>query len=83
MITAGCSGAGPSNPENPPAQESPTVPQDVRQVADQLSLAFESASDKISPSVVPIFAEQAVTPANPFGMPSDPLEQFFAAVKVP
>jgi serine protease Do len=46
-------------------------------IAAQLSEAFEAATAKVNPSVVPIFAEQTVTVTSPFGMPDDPFRQFF------
>jgi serine protease Do len=42
-----------------------------------LSDLFESASDKVSPSVVPIFSEQEVKVSSPFGSPEDPFRDFF------
>ncbi len=48
-----------------------------RTLLEQFSVAFESSSAKVSPSVVPIFAEQTMTVENPFGSPSDPFRQFF------
>jgi serine protease Do len=45
--------------------------------AVQLSDAFEAASRKLNPSVVPIFAEHMVQVQNPFGSPDDPFRQFF------
>lgn len=48
-----------------------------RTLLDQFSVAFEFSSAKLSPSVVPIFAEQTMTVENPFGSPSDPFKQFF------
>jgi serine protease Do len=43
----------------------------------EFSRAFEAASAKVSPSVVPIFAEQTVEVSTSFGMPDDALRQFF------
>jgi serine protease Do len=48
-----------------------------RTLLEQFSVAFEFSSAKVSPSVVPIFAEQTMTVENPFGSPSDPFRQFF------
>jgi serine protease Do len=48
-----------------------------RMLLDQFSVAFESSAAKISPSIVPIFAEQTKTFNNPFGSPADPFHQFF------
>jgi serine protease Do len=48
-----------------------------RSFAVQLSDAFEAASRKLNPSVVPIFAEHMVQIQNPFGSPEDPFRQFF------
>jgi serine protease Do len=46
-------------------------------IASALSESFESASKKVSPSVVPIFAEQQVNVQNPFDMPGNPFRDFF------
>jgi serine protease Do len=46
-------------------------PSDARQLADQLSGLFESASEAVGPSVVPIFAEQTADAGN------DQMQQFF------
>jgi serine protease Do len=48
-----------------------------RAILDEFSNAFEAASSKISPSVVPIFAEQVMTVQNPFGSQNDPFKEFF------
>ena len=48
-----------------------------RTLLDQFSVAFEASAAKISPSIVPIFAEQTKTFNNPFGSPEDPFHQFF------
>jgi serine protease Do len=47
-----------------------------RELAGQLSEVFESASKKLSPSVVPIFSEAEVQVASPFGS-GDPFGQLF------
>lgn len=44
-------------------------------VADQLSLAFENAAEKVGPSIVPIFAEEEVVVRSPFAQ--DPFRDFF------
>ncbi|MFQ6040932.1 MAG: trypsin-like peptidase domain-containing protein, partial [Candidatus Poribacteria bacterium] len=49
----------------------------AKSLAEQLSSAFEAAAEKISPSVVPIFAEQVVEVRNPFGYSTDPFRDFF------
>ncbi|MDZ7359324.1 MAG: DegQ family serine endoprotease [candidate division KSB1 bacterium] len=54
-----------------------TTSSSARALADQLSDLFESASDKVSPSVVPIFSEQEVKVTSPFGSPEDPFRDFF------
>jgi serine protease Do len=46
-------------------------------VAQELSEAFEAASNAIDQSVVPIFAEQVVQVQSPFGSSMDPFRQFF------
>ncbi len=56
-----------------PSTRSPSA----RALADQLSDLFEGASDKVSPSVVPIFSEQEVKVTSPFGSPEDPFRDFF------
>jgi serine protease Do len=48
-----------------------------RALLDQFSVAFEAAASKISPSVVPIFAEQVMTVQNPYSSPDDPFKDFF------
>jgi serine protease Do len=48
-----------------------------RELLEQFSDAFEAAASKISPSVVPIFAEQVMTVQNPFNSPNDPFKDFF------
>ncbi len=45
-----------------------------RALADQLSLVFENASGKVSPSVVPIFSEEKVAVT---GLSDDPFRDFF------
>jgi len=57
--------------------ESSSAPSSAREFADQLSTLFEAASDKVSPSVVPIFSEQEVNVGGQFGSPGDPFHQFF------
>jgi len=47
------------------------------QLAHQLSEAFEYAAQRITVSVVPIFAESVVQVQNQFGMPDDQLKNFF------
>src|SRR5512136_163666 len=48
----------------------------VHDLMEEISAAFEAASDKVSAFVVPIFAEQVVqTPAQ--GFPDDPFRDFF------
>lgn len=54
----------------------PVLPVDTT-VADAMSLAFENAADKISPSVVPIFAEEEIVVRNPSGGAQDPFRYFF------
>ncbi len=52
------------------------VPQTGQNIAGALSEAFETATAIVSPSVVPIFAEQIVEVTSPFAS-SDPFGQFF------
>jgi len=49
----------------------------ARALADQFSSLFESAAQKVSAAVVPIFAEQVVTASNPFSGQDDFFQQFF------
>lgn len=44
---------------------------------NEFSDAFEAAASKISPSVVPIFAEEVKTVQNPFNSPENPFKEFF------
>ena len=48
-----------------------------RDLLEQFSLAFEASAAKISPSVVPIFAEETKIVQNPFGLPGDQFKGFF------
>jgi serine protease Do len=50
---------------------------EARSLALALSEAFESASQKVNPSIVPIFAKQVVEVQNPFAFPTDPFRDFF------
>jgi len=63
-----------ANTENP--QQASTAPQ-TRSILNQLSEAFENAANKVSSSVVSIFAEQVVQVQSPFGLPDDSLRDFF------
>jgi serine protease Do len=63
--------------EKAKAQPKAAAPSPARELADSLSQAFEEASAKVSPAVVPIFAEQIVEVSSPFGMPDDPFKDFF------
>jgi serine protease Do len=49
----------------------------ARALADQLSLVFEHASEKVGPSVVPILSEQTVAATSPFGAGGDSFRDFF------
>jgi len=68
-------GAGVGWMEAPWASPQETQSQS-RALADQLSDLFASASDKVGPSVVPIFAEQKVETGNFVGPDTD-LRRFF------
>jgi serine protease Do len=59
------------------AQSTTTASSAGRTLADQLSATFEAAASKVSPSVIPIFAEQVVEVANPFSSPDSPFRDFF------
>jgi serine protease Do len=62
---------------NQPVFQDTTSVRKGRAVLDEFSAAFESASSRISPSVVPIFAEQVVAVNNQFGAPDDQFKEFF------
>ncbi len=68
----GSHGAAFAAPAPAPKTNDPASSTDARALADQLSGLFEAASNKIGPSVVPIFAEQSTDyPGN------DQLRQYF------
>ncbi len=57
---------------------SPQPPQtEIQRIMNDISGAFEAASDKVSAYVVPIFAEQVVKTQDQSGLPDDSLRQFF------
>jgi len=58
------------------AQQTSTSAQ-ARTVLNQFSEAFEEAANKVSSSVVSIFAEQVVEQQSPFGLPDEALRDFF------
>ena len=59
-----------------PAQTTAPTQTQMHALMSEISEAFESAADKVSDFVVPIFAEQVVqTPAQ--GFPDDPFREFF------
>lgn len=49
----------------------------IHELMTHISHVFEEASAKASLSVVSIFAEQVVQPQKSFGLPDDPLRDFF------
>lgn len=65
------------------SQDTPATPvqssagPQARALIQQFSDAFETASARVSRSVVSIFAEQVVQVQNPFGMPDDAFKDFF------
>lgn len=50
---------------------------EVPDIMQQISKAFEQASNEVSPAVVSIFAEQTVAVQSPFGMPDEAFKDFF------
>ena len=60
-----------------PAPPDRGVQAQTRQLMDQFSTAFESAAERVNPSVVPIFAEQTQELNTPFASQNDPFRQFF------
>jgi serine protease Do len=69
--------AQPSMSESTLQKPARTDVSDARSMADQFSTLFESAAQKVSPSVVPIFAEQVVTASNPFAGHGELFDQLF------
>ncbi len=68
----------PARPSDTAAQGQPLPPKPDQTVIRQLSAAFEYAAARVSPAVVPIFAESVVNvPNNPYGVPDDEFRQFF------
>jgi serine protease Do len=55
----------------------PTADRSAKDLIAQLSLSFEQAAAKVSPSVVPIYAEQVVQAAGPAGLPDQAFRDFF------
>lgn len=51
--------------------------QQAQDLMTQMCVAFEEAAAKVSPSVVPIFAEQVVQIQSRYGYPDDALRDFF------
>jgi serine protease Do len=66
-----------SQPKTSTSSQQQTSLAPARNLADQLSDLFESAAEKVSPAVVPIFSEQEVAVSNPYGFSDDPFRQFF------
>jgi serine protease Do len=58
------------------AQQNPPTPAQMHALMAEISDAFESAADKVSDFVVPIFAEQVVK-AQAQGSPEDPFRELF------
>ena len=63
--------------DDPAAYQDTTYLTKGRALIKAFSDAFEAAASKISPSVVPIFAEEVKNIKNPFYSPENPLKQFF------
>ena len=63
--------------DNPAAYQDTTYLTKGRALLNAFSESFEAAASRISPSVVPIFAEEVKTVKNPFYSPENPFEQFF------
>jgi serine protease Do len=65
-----------AHPASARAQQNPPTAAQMHALMVEISNAFESAADKVSDFVVPIFAEQVVrTQAQ--GSPEDPFREFF------
>ncbi len=63
--------------DNSTAYQDTTYLTKGKTILNEFSDAFEAAAAKISPSVVPIFAEEVKTVQNPFDSPESPFKQFF------
>jgi serine protease Do len=63
--------------DNPKAYQDTTYLTKGKAILNEFSDAFEAAAAKISPSVVPIFAEEVKTVKNPFNSPENPFKEFF------
>ncbi len=63
--------------DNSAAYQDTTYLTKGRVLLEEFSDAFEAAASKISPSVIPIFAEEVETVQNPFYSPDNPFKQFF------
>ena len=72
MTSAALAAPGSSSGTAENGNAAPAPAREARQFADQLSRLFEYASDKVGPSVVPIYAEQT---ADVGGM--DQMQQYF------
>jgi serine protease Do len=73
-----------SSAEKPPVEKATEAAavtkapdQPAQQLINELSKAFEQAAARVSPSVVPIYAESVVKVPGMTGMPDDALRQFF------
>jgi serine protease Do len=81
VVLAGIAVWACSSAEKAPAEKQsvspPAVDQRSQQLITELSKAFEQAAAKVSPSVVPIYAEQVVKAPGMAGLPDDALRQFF------
>jgi serine protease Do len=60
-----------------PASQRASSSPEIHKIMNDISDAFEAASNKVSGFVVPIFAEQVVKSENQPGLPDDSLRQFF------
>ena len=63
--------------DNSAAYQDTTYLTKGKAVLNEFSDAFEAAASKISPSVVPIFAEEVESVQNPFNSPENPFKEFF------
>ena len=66
---------GKEQPQSPPAQAAGTT--QVHKLMTEISDAFEQAANRVSPSVVPIYAEQVVQAQGQMNFPDDPFKDFF------
>jgi serine protease Do len=75
-----CGSGQPGSPEKGQPQSAPaqaTGKTQVQKLMTEISDAFEQAANRVSPSVVPIYAEQVVQAQGQMNLPDDAFKDFF------